>query len=296
VVPRSMRRLVPWLGILALLMLFFKLPDTPNIWGLFGCKTCSSPSPYVPLAGAAYFTLLVATSLLFPRFPGPRVARAGLVWSLLLAVGLTAVGWPRWCIGCLIAHVCHLLIWTIWAVVPAPSIVKLQTTTYERLCMVLFAPVPVVALFACLNLTFMAYGIKPSHPTMATGLHVGDAVPDLALVALPGTDLRKERILLNFIAPNCPYCKEQLTLLTSMAPQLAADSIRLINVSPILPADRDRYAASFEWAEDRDGQIGNAFKIAGYPTLFVVGADGKIAAILPGVPAQLKERLLGNLN
>src|SRR5579883_451984 len=116
--------------------------------------------PYLPLIGAGYFATLVATSLLFPSFPGRLMARAGLAGAVLLAVGMTYAALPNVCIPCLFAHICHIAIWTIWASIPAEA--SVAHNVKERVFLAIFAPFSIVALFSCLNLTFMAYGLwKP---------------------------------------------------------------------------------------------------------------------------------------
>jgi hypothetical protein len=55
---KSVKRLriwVPIVGVLALSVLFLKLPETPDAFGMFGCKTRSTADPYLPLLGAGYF-------------------------------------------------------------------------------------------------------------------------------------------------------------------------------------------------------------------------------------------------
>src|SRR5579871_3264564 len=100
------RLAIPFFGLLALLMLFLKLP------GISSCKICSTP--YMPFIGGAYFSILIALSLLFPRFPSPSIARAGLIWAVLLFVLLTYRDLPQWCAPCVSAHLCHSALWTIW--------------------------------------------------------------------------------------------------------------------------------------------------------------------------------------
>jgi thiol-disulfide isomerase/thioredoxin len=289
---------VPALGILALIALFLKLPETPHFFGYLGCKTCSSSDPYLPLIGAGYFSILVAVSLIFPNFPGPLIARGGLLWAVLLAAAMTYVNLPGWCTDCLIGHLCNILIWTIWVVVPPIPNKAIHTTVRERLCLVMFAPIAVVALFSCLNLTFMAYGFKINKQFSPTSFKVGETVPVFSMEtnknrSFSNNDLEQAAgIVINFVASNCPYCKEQLPILNDTASHLANDSYRFINISPELPQELVQLSPETEWVLDKESKLRDLFKVTGYPTLFIVGGDGKIVKIIPGVPSQLKDQLL----
>jgi thiol-disulfide isomerase/thioredoxin len=296
------RHWVPAFGILALATLFLKLPEIPNIFGFFECKTCTSSDPYLPLIAAGYFSLLIAVALLFPDFPLPMIARGGLTWAILLALSLTYILLPDWCLSCLIGHGCHILIWTIWVVTPQATN-KPISTFQERFCLMLFVPISVVALFSCLNLTFMAYGYKLQHIVSTPSLQPGDAVPNVITQTLnddhlfiDSTAAQTTGIVINFISPDCPYCKEQLSVLYAVVAQLESGSCRFINVSPSLSSEMIQQSTAIEWVEDKEGKLRELFKVSGYPTMFVVGTDGKIKLVIPGVPDQLHSYLLTNLS
>lgn len=297
---KQFRHWVPVLGIIALAALFLKLPETPNFFGLIACKTCSSKDPYLPLVGAGYFATLVAVSLLFPSFPRPLVARGGLTWSVLLAAALTYINLPVWCGICLFVHACHIAIWTIWAAVPAVAATP-SSTLRERLCLTLFAPICAVAFFSCLNLTFMAYGFKAKHNLSASALNPGDPLPAFTAQTSSGrifanTDAAQSAgIVINFISPSCLYSQEQLPVLNDVAAQLSTGSYRFINVSSQLSNELVNHFSSTEWVEDKEGKLRELFKVYGYPTLFVVGKDGKIARVIPGAPEKLKAHLMSTL-
>lgn len=296
------RHWVPPLGILALVVLFLKLPEVPDLLGIFTCKTCTANDPYFQLVAAGYFATLVALSLLFPSFPNRQVARGGLTWSVLLALTLTSMRFPNWCIACLLAHSFHMLIWVIWLLIPPQTMHAERSNRKERIYLALFAPISVVALFSCLNLTFMAYGFKTHNQLLTNGLKQGESVPGFAVQTLEGRSIsdadatRHSGIVINFISPNCPYCKEQLPLLNTVAAQLSGASYRFVNVSPALPSDLVELSPQSEWVEDKEGMLRDLFKVAGYPTLFVIDAEGQITDVIPGVPDQLETSLLTSLS
>lgn len=294
------RNWIPILGIFALALLFLNLPETPNPFGIFGCKTCTVSDPYLSLMGAGYFAALLAISLLFPAFPTPHVARGGLLWAILLAFTLTYLHLPSWCIVCLICHACHILMWIIWVFVP-PVVNTSALVFRERLCLTLILPISIVALFSCLNLTFMAYNYKSNRHELATGLKPGDVVlpltiktsDDQVLIHVDTNDLMY--IVINFVSPNCPHCQEQLPILNRITTQLVNGPYRFINVSSVLQPELVQLSPNSEWIEDKEGKLRELFKVLGYPTLFVMGKEGKIDQIIPGVSDQLNGYLLTHL-
>ncbi len=281
---------IPVLGMTALAALFLKLPEVPNFFGLFSCKACSSNDPFLPLAGAGYFSAIIALSLLFPAFPSRRAAKGGLLWAVLLAFALTYLHLPKWCGACLTAHACNVLIWTVWFFYGSP-IQEKETRFTERLYLLLIAPVSTIALFSCLNLTFMAYGFKIHQNPPVSSLKAGDPIPHFIAETTEGRHLsNNEPLILNFISPDCPYSKEQLKILNGIQTKIHS---RVIHVSPNLTHELTQDSPA-EWVEDKDSKLLKLFKVKGYPTLFALDKDGKITQVIPGVPKQLESDLITN--
>jgi thiol-disulfide isomerase/thioredoxin len=289
---------VPILGIIALLALFFKLPELSP---LVGCKTCASDHPYFALLGSGYFAALIAAFLLFPAFPGKRVARGGLTWAVLLALALTYINYPNWCAACLIAHACNISIWLISVLVHSSASSAPTSFLRERWCLIVFAPISVIALFSSLNLTFMAYGFKVHRNTLSPALRSGDTLPIFHAQTTKGLLFDNAQVaqttatLINFISPSCPHCEEQVPIVQAVATQLASDSYRFINISPALPSELIESTPALDWIKDKDGSLHELFQVSGYPTLFIVGNNGKITKVISGVPDQLQTFLLNHL-
>lgn len=298
---KKIRDGVPFFAFAALIVLFLKMPEVSKILDIFKCELCGKNQPYLPLIGAGYFTGLFALSMLFPKFPNPLIARGGLIWALLLAVVLTYIDLPNLCIPCLIGHFCNILIWMIWLLVP-PSRDEYSHSSpiRERLFLTLLSPLCIIALFACLNLTFMIYNYK-SKQVETSSLKTGHQVPSFKIRGdkenfFADTDIpHTQGTFINFVSPNCPYCQKQLSLLNETSLELANSSLRFINISPILTADLVKQAPSTEWYEDKEGHLRERFKVTGYPTLFLVGKDGKIIDVISGVSKELKTSLLNHL-
>jgi thiol-disulfide isomerase/thioredoxin len=293
---KQLRYGVPILGSLALIIFFFSLPETPNLLGW--CKTCNASHPFIVLIGAGYFAALIAVSLLFPNFPGRFIARAGFIWAVLLAAVLTYILAPNLCFSCLIEHACNILIWTIWLIAPPIKRKSSSASLRERLFLSLFAPIAVVALLSCLNLTFMAYDFKLIEKSASVQ---GENVPEFSLQTTEGSTLVKadvgasSKIVFNFISPDCTHCKEELLSLNAKFAKLPAGSSRLINVSPILTPELIRYCPTAEWVEDQDGKLRKLFKVAGFPTIIIAGPDNKIAQVVQGTPEQWPSTFIADL-
>ena len=132
---------------------------------------------------------------------------------------------------------------------------------------------------------------------MAT-LQVGDTVPNFLIhdqdnQSYTQADLAtSQATFINFISPNCPYCKEQLPILDAVATVLHNKNYRFVYVTPSLTHDLVKLSPKNEWYEDKEGKMRDLFKVSGYPTLFVVENDGKIRKVIAGLPQDLKSDLL----
>jgi thiol-disulfide isomerase/thioredoxin len=161
----------------------------------------------------------------------------------------------------------------------------------------------VVALFSCLNLTFLVYGFKAHHSVAAAGLAPSDSAPSFNIKTIgsdstiSNTDVAQTvGLVINFISSDCPYCKEQLPVLEAVATELASSSYRFVNVSPTVSSELIQHSSMIEWVEDKEGYLRELFKVTGFPTLFVIGTEGKILQVIYGVPDQLKHQLLTSLS
>lgn len=292
----SFRFCIPFLGIIALIALFLKLPEAAHFFTRSTCGSCLSKDPYMPLIGCGYFGFLIAASLLFPTFPNRTLAFGGWIGSIALACALTYIHLPDICLACLIGHACNILIWSIWFFVRAPEHKSTTLHLGTRFCILLFAPLSVIALFSSLNLTLLAY--NPGKPLSNIGLHTGDPLPSFIAQTLDGKEIantNREAMILNFITPNCTYCKEQLQILHQVKSQLPNTSYRIINISPILLPELIQQSPLSEWIEDKGAALQKSFKIQGFPTLYVVGSDEKILRVIQGVPKGLQEELQNDL-
>lgn len=296
---KKIRFLAPVFGLFALVALFIHLPEISKALGVFECKTCLSSSPYFTLISVVYFTLLIALSQLFPGFPNRYIARAGLIFSVLLAFLLIYINLPNVCAACVFSHICHIFSWSIWTLIPSENKPHIRLSK-ERLFLLVIAPITVVAFFSAANLTFKAY--QPNIPVSDTSLSVGDVLPAFTIKTESGDQITSmevassRRSIINFISPECGHCKEQLQLLGGISSGLSKEFYKRINICSSISSDFIKEFHFMEWVEDNDGKLRKLFNVSRYPTLFVVGPSGKITQVISGVPEEQKEDLLILLN
>lgn len=112
--------------------------------------------------------------------------------------------------------------------------------------------------------------------------------------------------VLNFVAPNCGFCKKQMPMVESVRKEYEAKGVRFINVNQKMgtkvftPADAEQVfkgvGSGLEFAFDTDNQFGRNFKVSGFPTLFVINKEGKITQVHGGAKPDIANLLKQNLD
>lgn len=141
---------------------------------------------------------------------------------------------------------------------------------------------------------------------------VGKPAPKFpAAKTVDGKDLSNESLkgsitVLDFFAANCPHCNKQLPRVEKIRQEYEAKGVRFVAVSQTMRgkkfSDADIKAkiqkANFagELVTDPDNKIGPLFNATGFPTMAIVGKDGKIAAINVGNVGDLEKRMKGQLD
>lgn len=241
------------------------------------------------MLGAAYFSAFIVAILSFPDLPTRPLKVAGLIWASGLAISLTYLS-PFWCWVCLGAHGCHLLMWIIWKPAGAPA----RHFLGVKLSLVFTSALAAAALFSTLNTTFLIYGLsKPSGSLVKKGSRVKSfALETLEKKPLSDALLNhSEGTLFNFVSANCPYCKDQLPRLDSLANQFYEQGFRFLSITQSLASDWQPLAPHLEWVEDREGALASLFGIEGYPTLVLVDSQGVIIKIFSGASSSLEKEV-----
>jgi len=160
------------------------------------------------------------------------------------------------------------------------------------------AAVAVICLIAALGLLYFALNISNED---SDGL-VGSSAPDFNLPSLNGKSLSLEElhgkpVLLNFWATWCQPCLAEMPLLDATA-QTHLGNLVIVGVNEgDLLADVQSFVKrerlGYPVLLDYDEQVGNLYRLSGYPTSVFIDAEGIIRAIYLGEipPEQLKKNL-----
>ncbi len=140
---------------------------------------------------------------------------------------------------------------------------------------------------------------------------VGKPVPQFALETLDGKPLTQALLsespatVLNFVATNCGYCSKQIPRLETMRAKYADKGVRFVTVFESMrkKATLDEIMAKTktlgwqgEVAHDPDNKIGPLFNASGFPTMVVLGKNGRIEAANVGNIGDLETRVTGQLD
>jgi len=140
---------------------------------------------------------------------------------------------------------------------------------------------------------------------------IGQAAPAFTFETSDGKKLSNAQLasapatVLNFVAPNCGFCKKQVPRLSKIREEYEAKGVRFINVAQTMrqkftPEDSAKVfsdaGSTLEFAYDGDNTVGQAFGASGFPTMVVLGKSGKIEAVNVGNMGNLEEQMKGQLD
>jgi thiol-disulfide isomerase/thioredoxin len=101
------------------------------------------------------------------------------------------------------------------------------------------------------------------------------------------SDYKGKVILLDFWQTTCPPCQEELPVLQGLYKEFADKGFVLLAVN--LAEDRQKVADFLKRQSldipvvlDTDGKVGDAYRIGGLPTTYLIGRDGKVLQYLRG--------------
>ena len=139
---------------------------------------------------------------------------------------------------------------------------------------------------------------KPAPQFVAMKTLAGKEISNADFANHPAT-------VLNFVAPNCGYCKKALPNVEKVRKEYESKGVRFVNVAQTF---RKKYTtdevvdvfkktgAQLEIAHDSANAIGKLFKATSFPTMVVVGRSGKIEAVNIGAKQNLDTLLKGQLD
>ncbi len=135
---------------------------------------------------------------------------------------------------------------------------------------------------------------------------VGKPVPEFNLTTTVGTPLSNAELsyhpatVLNFVAPNCGFCKKQIPKVEKVREAYEAQGVRFVNVAQKMRIDFEPEEISsilgdlgpgMEIALDSGNQVGRRFKATAYPCLIIVRPDGVIDEVVSGNKRDIAERV-----
>lgn len=152
-----------------------------------------------------------------------------------------------------------------------------------------------------------------STPARRPAMEMADKpTPDFKLSTIVGgRDISKAEIgmapatVLNFVAPNCGFCKRQIPKVETVRSRFEPMGVRFVNVSETMQKAFtqqeaegvfDSLGSKLEIAMDPGNKIGGMFKVSSFPTMFVVSHDGIIRHVNIGAKANIDEMLTTQLN
>ncbi|MGA8164333.1 MAG: TlpA disulfide reductase family protein [Waddliaceae bacterium] len=282
------------LGLIAFAVLFLKLPGISELFDLPACKSCHTNTPYLPMLAAAYMAAFLTCILSFPSLPSPALKRAGIVWSLGLACGLTYLS-DQWCVICLIGHTCHVGMWTFWR----PTQYGPEGLAGMKLSMMFTSATATAALYSTLHFTFLVYGL--SNP-MESLVRAGAAINSFHVETVDKQPLSSDKfsdydgVILNFVSDSCPYCREQILLLDKIAGEFDSKNLRFVNVSRQVISELQDLGPRLEWVEDSQEDLFMLFGVNGYPSLVLIDSKGVVVGAKEGVHGDFEEKLKSQLD
>lgn len=163
----------------------------------------------------------------------------------------------------------------------------------------LAAAVALVGLLCTLNLLLTVGVIRrlravaanqpAERPGFLDGLAIGKAVPDFTATTIDGEPISRDLLgapaLIGFFSPGCPPCEQVLPRFVERARERPDEvTLAVIVASTAEQAAEDigsLAGAARVVVEEPDGALQRAFEARGFPTVYVVGADGTVAANNP---------------
>jgi len=135
---------------------------------------------------------------------------------------------------------------------------------------------------------------------------VGKPVPKFSLTTTAGTPLSNTELnyhpatVLNFVAPNCGFCKRQIPKLEKVRAEYEAQGVRFVNVAQKMRIDYEPEEVAsilsdlgpgIEIAIDSGNKVGRRFKATAYPCLIIVRPDGVIDEVVSGNKRDIADRV-----
>ncbi len=124
------------------------------------------------------------------------------------------------------------------------------------------------------------------------GTDAGQVAPDFELEQLGGdvsrlTDFRGSPVVLNFWATWCRPCREEIPQLVAEYAKHKDDGLLVIGLNlqegrDLISPFAEERGIDYPILIDRDGDVGDAYRLLGLPTTYFIDANGVIVSIFRG--------------
>jgi peroxiredoxin len=136
-------------------------------------------------------------------------------------------------------------------------------------------------------------------PDVKVAPEEGAMAPDFLLEDLDGGEvrlsgLRGKALVINFWATWCAPCRKEMPQFVEAYDRYEGEGLEIVAVNlqegkSIASKFAEDYGMDFIVAIDRDGEVGDQFRLLGLPTTYFVGRDGVIRSVFTG-PFEASER------
>jgi peroxiredoxin len=124
------------------------------------------------------------------------------------------------------------------------------------------------------------------------GTKVGQIAPDFELERLDSgeawlTDFRGHPVVLNFWATWCQPCRQEMPQFVKAYDKYKDDGLVIIGLNlqegrDLIRPFADDFGMAFPILIDRDGDVGDEYRLLGLPTTYFIDADGVIRSVYSG--------------